>query len=298
MNLGFRLFDFLKTTLMLCLGVALFAVGSLVFLEPAKSDVVIQNGQKVVFLGDSITGFGWAKPAGYVKLVVAGLAANGVTINPIPAGVGGNTSADMIARLNADVVSKQPDWALVSCGVNDAFPSRNISVSAYESNITQIVDQCQAAHIKVVIMTPTPIGEDWSSDLNVRLGVFNDFLRQLAAQKGCVLADVNAAMVDAIKKKAKPAYTFTVDSVHMDPGGDFVMAACVLRSFGVTDAGIKTAESQWMDIPDGVSLAVTVPMTPRQWFMLQDIAASRNQDVPTYLADQSKSAIPAASVSK
>ncbi len=281
-----------KSSLAIAAALMMSIATPLIFPQKCQANIVMQNGQNVVFLGDSITAFGWAKPAGYVRLVVAGLASSGVAINPIPEGVGGNTSNDMIARLDADVLSKKPDWVLVSCGVNDAFAVRKVSVEQYESNMTSIVDQCQAAHINVVLLTPTPVAEDWTSDLNVRLGVFHDFLRQLAAQKGCVFCDVNAAMIDAIKNKPKAAYTFTVDNVHMDPAGDFVMASAILRSLGLTGDQIIKAQNQWMDISAGVPVEVTVPMTPRQWFALQDTAAVKNQSVPDYLAEQYKTVVP------
>src|SRR4051812_31104937 len=87
----------------------------------ASAEVLVQSGQKIAFLGDSITAQGWSNPAGYVKLVVAGLAANGITIDPVPAGIGGHKSNDMLARLDHDVLSKKPNWVTVSCGVNDVW---------------------------------------------------------------------------------------------------------------------------------------------------------------------------------
>src|SRR5258708_7408263 len=54
---------------------------------PARAEIAVKNGEKIAFLGDSITAGGWANPAGYVNLVIAGLAANGVNATPIPAGV-------------------------------------------------------------------------------------------------------------------------------------------------------------------------------------------------------------------
>ena len=65
----------------------------------ARAEIVIKSGAKVAFLGDSITAQGWTSPHGYVQLVTAGLACNGVKIVPVPAGVGGHTSKDMLARL-------------------------------------------------------------------------------------------------------------------------------------------------------------------------------------------------------
>ncbi len=107
--------------------------------------ILIHSGQKIAFLGDSITANGWNMAGGYVKLVVDGLAKEGVTVTPIPAGVSGNTSKDMLARLDRDVLSKQPDWMTLSCGVNDVWhtDASHVDLDAYKLNITSIVDQAR-----------------------------------------------------------------------------------------------------------------------------------------------------------
>jgi hypothetical protein len=56
----------------------------------APASLLVKSGQKVVFMGDSITGMGWGDTGGYVHLVVDGLNTLGVQIVPVPAGVGGN----------------------------------------------------------------------------------------------------------------------------------------------------------------------------------------------------------------
>src|SRR5688572_21158714 len=63
-----------------------------VTLATASADLAIKSGEKIGFLGDSITQQGWGSPQGYVKLVVAGLEANGVKVEPIPAGISGHKS--------------------------------------------------------------------------------------------------------------------------------------------------------------------------------------------------------------
>ncbi len=149
--------------------------------QTLPTNLLVKDGQKVVFLGDSITSLGWDAPGGYVRLTVAGLKTLGVNVVPIPAGVSGNTSRDMLARFAIDVLSKKPDWLTVSCGVNDVWHGANgVPLDEYEKNITSMVDQAQTAGIKVLLMTSTVIGEG-DNDNNKRLVAYNDFLHQLAA---------------------------------------------------------------------------------------------------------------------
>jgi len=91
----------LTTMLALAVGLASLLVARADNLNPG---ILIKPGQKVAFLGASISQYGWQHPTGYIRLVVANLAANGVPIVPIPAGVSGNTSKQMLARLDKDVI--------------------------------------------------------------------------------------------------------------------------------------------------------------------------------------------------
>jgi len=88
---------------------ALIAFSTLDTSARADGGIIIKDGQKVAFMGDSITDMGWKVPGGYVQLVTAGLQTLGIKIVPIPAGIGGNTSVNMLARLDRDVLSKKPD---------------------------------------------------------------------------------------------------------------------------------------------------------------------------------------------
>src|SRR5690349_17494201 len=83
-------------------------------------EIAVKDGQKIAFLGDSITQ-GGTGPDGYVTLTIRGLEANGVKATAIPAGISGHKSNDMLARLERDVLSKKPDWMTLSCGVNDVW---------------------------------------------------------------------------------------------------------------------------------------------------------------------------------
>ena len=207
----------------------------------------VADGQKIAFLGDSITEQG-AGPQGYVTLVIKGLEANKVSAIAIPAGKSGHKSNDMLARADRDVISKKPDWMTLSCGVNDVWHGPNgVPLDKYQENITKIVDKAQAAYIKVVILTSTMINEDQSNEPNQRLVAYNDFLRTLAIEKGCLLADLNADMQAGLIKlgaERKDKY-YTYDGVHMGPIGNEMMATGVLRGMGLTPAQLEIARSSW-----------------------------------------------------
>ena len=291
-----------------------FAAASL----PA-ADIAIKNGQKLAFLGDSITAAGWGNPGGYSKLVVAGLAANGIEVEGIGAGISGHKSNQMLDRLGRDVLSKKPDWMTLSCGVNDVWhgdkgvPLDDAQATAgeyelrpgepakgtYKTNITTIVDKAQAAGVKVMLLTATVIGEELDNDNNKKLAPYNNFLRALAKEKKCFLADLNGAFQQKIKAAGnttgKPGRLLTSDGVHMNPDGDQLMATTILRAFGLDNAQIAKARQAWLDLPGGANLRVNFDAKNRKRLSananvslrerpkLQAIADTRKQPVEQML---------------
>jgi lysophospholipase L1-like esterase len=239
----------------------LAAVAFAFSLFPAHAEILVKDGQKVAFMGDSITAGGWGSPGGYVRLVVAGLEANGVKVTPIPAGIGGHKSDQMLARLKKDALDKQPDWMTLSCGVNDVWHgARGIPLDQYKTNITAILDQCAAAGTKVVVLTATVITEELDGDNNKKLETYNDFLRALAKERKAPLADLYSQFAAALKAHpnttGKPGRQLTSDGVHMAPPGDQLMARGVLQAFGLDAAQLKKAEAAWQEIPGAGSVRV------------------------------------------
>lgn len=225
---------------------SLLAIALLGF-QPATAEILVKSGDKIAFLGDSITAAGWGNPSGYVKLTIAGLKANGVEAEAVPAGISGHKSNQMLARLEKDVLSKKPQWMTLSCGVNDVWHgARGVALEDYKKNITAIVDQASAAGVKPVVLTATVIKEELDNELNTKLAPYNEFLRQLAKEKNAPLADLNAMFHEKIKAANKPGTNvFTYDGVHMIAEGDQVMAEGVLQALGLDAQQLDKARAAW-----------------------------------------------------
>jgi lysophospholipase L1-like esterase len=252
-----------------------------------RTEIAVRDGEKIAFLGDSITQGGMGT-TGYVSLVIHGLKSSGVNAAAIGAGISGHKSNDMLARLQRDVIDKKPDWMTLSCGVNDVWHgAKGVPLDAYQQNITQIVEKVQAAGIKVMILTSTMIGENAADANNQKLEPYNDFLRKLANEKKCLLADLNADMHRELDEKEKESRKrgnlLTSDGVHMNPHGNMMMAAGVLRGFGLDDAQRAKAREAWLDIPGGATLAPQLKFTLRQLANLEVAAAKQGKTVQALL---------------
>ena len=227
----------------------------------ATAEIPVKSGDMIAFLGDSITAQGNQAPGGYIHLVVDGLKAAGVEVQSTGAGVSGHKSNNMLARVEKDVIDKKPQWMTLSCGVNDVWHGdRGVPLADYKANITALLDKVDAAGIKVMILTATMITEDPAAPNNLRLAPYNAFLRQLAKDRGYLLADLSADMHEGIKQGIK----FTYDGVHMAFFGNKMMASGILRAFGVPTEVIAACNMRWDDLPGTTRLTVAVSENQRQ----------------------------------
>ncbi len=250
----------------------------------AKSSgtIAVEKGQKIAFLGDSITAAGRGK-GGYCQLVLSALKKQGRDVSGVFAGIGGHKSNQMLARLERDVLRHKPDWMTLSCGVNDVWHGRRgVPLEPYKKNITEIVTRAQAAGVKVMLLTSTMIREDQGNGLNQKLLPYNAFLRQLAKEKKCLLADLNTDMQEALKKFPKNApkgKQLTRDGVHMNALGNIMMAKGVLKAFGLTAQQLDACENEWTNTPKTISRKViwNLNMSPAEFRKLNAIAAKKNK---------------------
>ena len=248
----------------------------------AAQEVALKSGQTLAFMGDSITAGGMGSPMGYCRLVISGLEANGVNVTPIGAGVSGHKSNDMLGRLERDVISKKPDWMTLSCGVNDVWHgAKGVPLDAYKTNISAIVDQALVAGIKVMLLTSTMIGEDSANPNNQKLAPYNDFIRELAKEKKCLLADLNAEMQDQLKKLGSNGKTnlLTGDGVHMNAEGNIMMAVGVLKGLGLNAEQIAKAQGKWLDIPDAIEVAGKMKISLRHYQQLSAYATQQKRSL-------------------
>lgn len=260
-------------------------------LSSLPAEPIIKSGERLAFLGDSITQYGASNPAGYVRLVVAGLEVNGITVDPLYAGISGNTSVDMLARVETDVLAKKPAFMTLSCGVNDVLKGADgVPLERFRENITALVEKVQAAGVKPLLLTATMISEKPDGLTNRNLAPYNEFLRALAKEKNLPLADINGQMQGAVKKAAAAGaprwnrdYYFTCDSIHMGPQGDQLMAEGVLRVLGLNDAQIARARTAWQDIPAAIAIDFKRQITLREYNAIATRAAKKDLSFVEFL---------------
>lgn len=198
---------------------------------------LVKPGTTLVFLGDSIT----EDPNGYVSLCARRLQDNRV----INAGVSGNKANDMLARLDRDVLPHQPDWVLISVGINDVWhgfydfdreaplpdfdPERGHPLPQFERALRQMLERLDG--VQTMLISPTVIGDDPRSRENRMLAQYVVAMKGLAAAEQVMYCPMHEQYWQA--REQDPTAIFTTDGVHMSPAGATLMAGVVLRSLGV-----------------------------------------------------------------
>ncbi len=248
------------------------------FSVAAAGDICIRNGDSIAFVGDSNTQAGWEHPYGYVRLVLQALEQEGVKATAIPAGVAGDTSERMLKRIDG-ILAKKPTWLTLSCGFNDVSPACawQVDFEDFKQIVTAILDKSQAIGVKVIILTPT-LYQDAAPDneTNRKAAPYVAFLRQTAQDRNLLLADLNAAHrteIAWLKSENSARKTLLSDGIHMDPQGDMMMAAGVLKTLGLTDEQIAKAKEKWLEAPYRRPITVWRDMTVGQLEKAEAFAA-------------------------
>ena len=230
---------------------------------PPEIQNVLAGKRKIVIVGDSITD-GGKYPGGYVWLLERYLSAlyPDRKIKIVNAGIPGHKASDMQARFQKDAIDQKPDLVMINVGVNDVwhaffdfpknqfYPQGNlpagVPLAEYREKITQMVLAAKAAGIRVVLLSPTPIGEILDSPENRRLQEYIAAMREIALQNKCLFIDLNGPCREVIgtyqKHAGKTLNLLAADGVHPNPSGYRIIAFTILRGLGVPAKDIENLE--------------------------------------------------------
>lgn len=79
----------------------------------------------------------------------------------INAGVGGNNTVDLLARIDRDCLSHKPGLTILMVGTNDMNSRKYIPLKEYEKNLHQIIEAILKARSRIVLMNLLPVHEPY-----------------------------------------------------------------------------------------------------------------------------------------
>ena len=220
----------------------LFAAAALfLFASVAGAQPPLKAGDRVVFLGDSIT-----QQQIYTRYVMNyfTLRYPGLDVTFRNAGWGGDFASRGLGRLQRDVLSLKPTVVTVCYGMNDAGYKKfdEKVLGRYAQSMEGLVAELKKAGARVVLLTPGCVDTDRNApfkevDYNGTLARYGQAVEQLARKENAAFFNMHGLMLDAqTRAKARdPNFTMLPDGVHPNEMGQAVMTYAALKALGCKD---------------------------------------------------------------
>ncbi len=191
----------------------------------------------IVCLGDSLTG----PPAGrayldkYVKwpdLVQVGVdAALGEgSVRVLNRGVAGDPSAAVLAALDERLLRHKPDATVVWIGANNygGGVDRAGASERLRSDLTLIVERAQVEGIRVLLLQYFKPRAEVMDKVWTHGDAGNAVIAEVAAATGAAVLALAPFFEEAAKAQPLAELASPVDGLHLNPGGELVVAKAVL----------------------------------------------------------------------
>lgn len=206
---------------------------------------IIKNSDSILFQGDSITDCGRCSTAdnlggGYVAMIRGYLQVRHADkkLAVLNRGVGGNRTAELLERWDADCIAVKPNVLSISIGVNDVWRLRGawngqvyIPIEEYRTNYRKLIDTALVSGIReLVLMSPTTITEDADTELARLLDERTNCVKELASEYRAVYVPAREEQKKALAAKDT---RWTNDGCHPTIAGHALLAAAWLSSVGL-----------------------------------------------------------------
>lgn len=134
---------------------------------------------------------------------------------PLDHGVAGETCAQIVSRLEAEIDTLVADRVVILCGTNDVR-SGAYDADATVASIAAGMAAAQSAGISVVIGAPPPQFDAIQGVVNTRLSDLRDRLETLAVLNGAELADIWSVFWSF----GDPLPLYSPDFIHPNSAGE------------------------------------------------------------------------------
>ena len=180
----------------------------------------------IICIGDSIThGFPYGPAWSWVAVLDKTL-----PVEIINRGVNGNTTGNMLARFQNDVLNFNPVITVIMGGTNDAWLGAGLA--KVKANLTAMVERSRKHHVLPIMGLPVPLspgGDDFFPGLeeaSEMLDQYRSWIRDYCQTHDLPLIDFYTPMLTPGSIYGRPAYF--LDGVHPSQAGYLAMAEAAL----------------------------------------------------------------------
>ena len=212
--------------------------------------MIFENGDRLIFAGDSVTDMGSAQPVGeglfdnvgrsYVREIENLLSAvyPEVNLRVTNSGISGNTSRDLLQRFDRDVASLRPDWVSICIGINDvwrqfdtpAIFDAQVMPDEYESNVEKMILAVKGSVKGIFILSPYYMEPNRGDRMRARMDEYVEICRKLAEKHSCIFVDFQKLYEDYCQVRHSTYIAW--DRIHPNQVGAMLMAREFLSHCG------------------------------------------------------------------
>lgn len=209
--------------------------------------MIFENNDRIVFAGDSVTDMESTNPVGeglfeslgrgYVRLLESLLSAYypEVNLRITNSGISGNTSRDLLARFDRDVVELNPDWVSICIGINDVWRQFDtpgqldwaVSPEDYEKNIEEMILRIKDKVKGIFILSPYIIESNREDMMRKRMDEYVAICAKLAKKYNCIYVNFQKMYEDYCQ--IRHSCYIAWDRIHPNQVGSALMAREFLK---------------------------------------------------------------------
>lgn len=158
-------------------------------------------------------------------------------------GIGGNSSGDLLRRIDKDVLAENPDLVIIMVGTNDMVNSKKmVSYEKYRANYQTMIQKLKAKKINIVLMSCPPVDTGYlftrhdrnlyKFDPNSALDSAGKIVNQLSKENSLYFIDLNG-LFKSMGSPGRDANSLIInqanfgkeDGIHPTKAGYEVIAA-------------------------------------------------------------------------
>lgn len=212
----------------------------------ATTFAVESDTLKIVCFGNSTTAPRKGLNKAYPVQLEEKLRLSGIKASIFNAGVPGSHAgsksensfhkvAHAFDRFDTAVMAKNPDWVIISFGINDSWqdqgpdsPAR-ISLDKFKHHLSYFIEKIQAAHGNAILMTPNPLGKKFENYRHQQLKKYRNACLRVARKQRIETVDAWGIFRRKSRSISNGIDSLLMDGMHPNDSGQAIMADAVLQ---------------------------------------------------------------------
>lgn len=213
--------------------------------------MLFENGDKIVFTGDSVTDAGRGRPvgeglhagvgSGYVRQIenILNVLYPEREFHISNTGNSGDTSRDLKARWQNDVMNLKPDWVSIMIGINDVWrqfdcpgiTDCHVYPDEYRNNLYEILERTLPIVKGVILMSPYYMEPQREDMMRMRIGEYIKICEDAAKKYNCHYINMQQPFDDYLVHRHSSYISW--DRVHPGNIGSLIIAREFCKAIGV-----------------------------------------------------------------